>query len=614
MGSKVMIYSEYKYAELVIGGVKSRGNIVPVSEIRSLLGSNGKVGCYRSHFRFTEEYKKYVERTGKVKGFQGSAYTDFLWLDIDRKDPEKSMEENLADAQDDAKIYINRLMLEYNIPPAHLRCFFSGMKGFHIGIPAEVFGLKPSKELPSICKGLIEQIAGDLEHDPGIYDRTRIFRLNNTQHETSKLYKIELDPQDILKLSAAEILSIVKTPRNLERLYDPRDSYGMLTGMIAQPERQESSEPQRTDRWLADLLANGAKAGDRTRSVTRLAGYYYSKHIPEDVALELIASWDKEKNQPPLAGDPDYAPDKIQSTVSNIYKYQAPDEEDPVQEPDARESIVFHDWRSLHAAAPEYVERFAGNRLKFGYPAIDEKSALLGRGEVCIILAYVGVGKTVLAQNIQMSVMENQQVPSILFSLEMNAMMMYFRQLGIYWGMSAQEIMKNFAQGTGDGLRAGMERYDGIEIVDYVPLSVPLITDCIKQHDKDIGLAIVDYVGLLSDTGKDNYERMNNISRDLVLMAKELEIAVIAIYQTNRTGYDGEIRLNMGRDSGEIEANCDMALGLWQDKEWPAERTVKLLKARHGIAGAKQKLCFSGAGPRLYVMDEERSDKDDNTD
>ena len=595
-----MIYEDYCYSELVIGSVKNRGNIVPVNEILPRLEQCDDIGCYRSHFRFTIDYQKYVIETGKVKGYRGPSYVDFLWFDIDRKDPELTMEENVRDALDDVQIYMNRLMYEYKVPPAYLRCFFSGMKGFHIGIPAEAFGLKPSKELPGICKSLVEKLAGDLDYDEGIYDRTRIFRLNNTRHEESGLYKVELEPQELLACSdVRSILDVAVSPRTLNRDYDPEDSYGTLTHMLPESSDEVGKLPALdvvTNSWLTDLLTNGATPGGRTHGATRLAGYYSSKEIPEDVALALITSWDNDKNVPPLADT--YGVDKVVDTVADIYQYPQPDS---LSEIDVPEPMVLHNWQTLHDAAPAYIETFAKNRLRFGYPEIDDKSALLGRGEVCIILAYVGVGKTVLAQNLQMTIMEEQKVPSVLFSLEMSAMMLYFRQIGMRWGMSAKEIMRVFADGGGEGLRRGMDGFDDMYIVDHVPLSVPLMTECIQQCGKDIGLIIVDYVGLLSDEGRDNYERMNNLSRNLVLMAKSLNIAIIAIYQTNRTGANGEIHLGMGRDSGMIEANCDMALGLWPDPEWPAERKVKLLKARHGLSGAQQSLAFMGSGPRLYV-------------
>jgi hypothetical protein len=597
------VYNEYCYSELVMGGIKGkpRNNVLSFREINARIQNNGQPGCYRNHFRFTEDYQQYAKRNHSVKGYSGPAYVDFLWVDIDNKD-------DLMVAVETAQTYINRLLHVYAIAPEHLRCYFSGSKGFHIGIPSAVFGLTPSVELPAICKELAAQLAGDLDIDFSIYDRVRLLRLTDTQHEVSQLYKVELEPGEILNCeNESSIHILAATPRKLEREYDPEDAEGVLAHLlksidIDSPAQEQPRERKQGELWVTDMLENGSGTGGRVNAVVRLSGYYKSINMPEDVALASIEAWDLAKNDPPLSTDPDEV-GELERTVRNIYAMPS-DAEDTEQVPSV---IQYQNWASIHPLAPEYVEKFSKNRIKFGYDKIDEKSALLGRGETAILLAYVGVGKTVLAQNIQLTVSENQGIPSALFSLEMSAMRLYFRQLGMVWGMSSKQVEYEFSIGNGSDLKRGMERYSNMYIVDHAPLSVPLIADCIRKAPDDIGFVVVDYVGLLSDDGSNNYERMNNLSRDLVLMAKALDIAVLAIYQTNRTGINGEIHLGMGRDSGMIEANCDIALGFWPDENDSSQRHLKVLKARHGMAGAKEVLGFSGESPRLYSM--ERSEE-----
>ncbi len=599
----MMQFKEYAYCELVTGGYKAtkRDNVLSATAFREQLSQTAVAGCYRSHFRFTADYQDYVKRTGSVKGYSGSAYVDFLWIDIDNSEDE-DIRVNLERSLDVAQVYIERLK-EYEIAPSDLRTYFSGRKGFHIGIPAEAFGLRPSKAIPGICKELAVKLAGDLDYDPSIYDKTRLFRLNNTQHEESGLYKVELEPAEIVRGDIEVILEVAKQPRNLERDYFPEDIYGTLAYLVDKPTQPKTDSPVKRETWLTDLLDNGGKEGGRTNAVTRLAGYYKKQGIPEDVALSLITAWDIAKNNPPLTGDKNYPADKIQATIADIYKYpgEAEEEEPP--------KMVIHTWESLHKEAPAYVETFYKNRLRFGFPAIDAKSALLGRGEVMNLLAYVGVGKTLLAQNIAMTAKAEQGISSVVFSMEMNAMMLYFRQVAMLWGMTTTEVAESFGNGGGDDLARGMDKYTGMHVVDHIPLSIPMMIDCLKGFDKEIGLVVVDYVGLLEHSSDKEYERMSNLSRELALMAKELNVSLIAVYQTNRTDAAGEVYLRSGRGSGLIEANCDMALGLWMEEEYPSERIVKLLKARHGMAGAKQRLAFMGRGPRLIVVD--RGDDDE---
>lgn len=601
-------YSEYKYCELVTGNIKNRNSIVLASEIRQILQQNGSVECYRSHYRFTQDYQDYVKRTGSVSNYDGPGYVDFLWLDIDDRD-------DLSVALSKAQTLINRLQHSYEIPPSYLRCFFSGKKGFHIGIPAEIFGLEPSKDISAICKGLANQIAGDIGIDDSVYGHVKIFRLNNTKHGSSGNYKIELEPTEItLCTDVNEIVELASAPRQLNRVYDPQDAYGDLAHLVKRPQpAQKSTEVDKPDapseNWITGLLEGGAGQGSRTEAVTRLAGYFCKQGYALDIATGIISAWDLARNDPPLSGDKDYAPDKVEATVAGIYQRYS--QERATEQPESE--IRYHTWRTSHERAPAYIEKFNQTRIQFGFPLIDRNSSGLGLGETAIILAYVGVGKTALAQTIQINVAEEQKIPSLLFSLEMSSMRLYFRHLAMVWGDHPRNIERTIAAGNGDQLTSGLDKYDSMMTVDYAPMSVPLMKDIIKTAPQPPGLVIVDYVGLLSEESNTPYERMTKLSRSLAVMAKELDIALICIYQTNRTGHGGEVSLAMARDSGMIEANCDIALGLWPVETMPNERVLKLLKARHGQAGTSHTLAFFGNSPRLFVSDR-RELEDDNPD
>lgn len=590
-------YSEYKYSELVLNGYggKARDNVLSLAQISKQIAGKELFEAYRSHFRFKKDFQDYARKHKSVSGYDGEVYVDYLWVDIDDSDLNKAL--------DTAQVYLHRLAVDYKFPVKYLRCFFSGNKGFHIGIPSVAFGFQPGKDLPLLCKALATSMAGDLGVDLAIYDRTRLLRLSNSKHQVSGRYKVELEPDMLQNCTDIEtILRIADSPGNGHREIKTEEVQDILLDVVknlaTQPDNEDAGSRIKPAgaTWLTDILENGASSGNRTGSVTRLAGYYKSKEIPEDVALSLITAWDIAKNTPPLTGDSSYSANKIQTTIADIYKY--PDKES-VEVP----TIQYHHWRDLHQQAPEYVEKLHGNRLKFGFPKIDFKSAGLGRGEVAILLAYVGVGKTAWAQTVQLNVSEGQGLSSILFSLEMTAMRLYFRQLSMLWGDTPSLVEQKIKLKADDDYSPRMAPYEHAYIVDYVPMSVPLITDIIKTAPEPIDFALVDYVGLMSTEGDRPYDRMTKLSRDLALMAKELDIALICIYQTNREGRNGEISLAMARDSGMIEANCDIALGMWIDQTAPDQRIIKLLKARHGISGAEHVLSFYGGSPRLQVVD-----------
>jgi len=257
---------DHNYSEYVAGGIggKPRNVVLSMSDLIKRLKENNQIGCYRNHFRFTADYKTYIEKHNGPKGYKGSVYSDMLWLDFDRKPEELDL------TVEAVKTFLNRMLHEYQIPSDHLRCYFSGRKGFHIGIPAEIFGLIPSQDLPGICKDLAIRLAGDLCIDKTIYDKTRLFRLSNTKHEISDLYKIELHPSEILNCADSEtILELAKEPRILNREYDPSDSESILSSLLVDVQgggndAQKEEARKVTEKWLSNLLTNGATVGGRT--------------------------------------------------------------------------------------------------------------------------------------------------------------------------------------------------------------------------------------------------------------------------------------------------------------------------------------------------------------
>jgi len=98
----------------------------------------------------------------------------------------------------------------YGIPH---ELYFSGGRGFHVVIPHEVFGQTPAQDNHLINRklaDLIQEETGELHFDPAIYSNRRQFRLPNSRHQKSGLYKIALTPED-LRLGEAHIQEKAKT-------------------------------------------------------------------------------------------------------------------------------------------------------------------------------------------------------------------------------------------------------------------------------------------------------------------------------------------------------------------------------------------------------------------
>ena len=166
------------------------------------------------HFKQTEN---------SIAGYSGACWCPFVWFDIDR---ENDLESALADVRRLVE-YLTQTPADSDsdsgliVPDTEsILIFFSGSKGFHVGVPVAVFGdeVKPGKEFPGQYKAAALEIArrAGVEVDKSVYDRQRLFRCPNTIHSKTGLYKIPLSYWEVTTaLSVAEIRQRAQRPRRL---------------------------------------------------------------------------------------------------------------------------------------------------------------------------------------------------------------------------------------------------------------------------------------------------------------------------------------------------------------------------------------------------------------
>jgi replicative DNA helicase len=115
-------------------------------------------------------------------------------------------------------------------------------------------------------------------------------------------------------------------------------------------------------------------------------------------------------------------------------------------------------------------------------------------------------------------------------------------------------------------------------------------------YKQPTGLIMIDYLGLVKSKGKDLYEQVSRVAREIKDLAKELNVPIIFLSQTTKQNNDySELTIGSARDSGAVDEASDFVLGLWKDSEFERENqdndhefihlTVGLLKNRRGKAG-----------------------------
>lgn len=213
--------------------------------------------------------------------------------------------------------------------------------------------------------------------------------------------------------------------------------------------------------------------------------------------------------------------------------------------------------------------------LSTGYIDLDLQLTGLHAGELIILAARPGIGKTSLAMNIAMhaALKENRGVG--IFSLEMPSEQLLMRLLA----STARVDMKKLRGGRLSSVDE--EKFQEVAAALY---NAPLYIDDsgglspfdlrakarrLKQKDPRLGLLVIDYLQLMSMKGSESRQlEISEISRSLKQLSKELEVPIIALSQLSRKveeRKDGKPMLSDLRESGAIEQDADVVMFIHRD-------------------------------------------------
>lgn len=288
----------------------------------------------RNHFCYLNDVIKYIQsrnnfgifttayRYNNTNQDESYLYGDF-YLDFDDEDFEK--------VREDAMCALNYLEICYGIKNNSCNIYFSGRKGVHIVVPAYYFNIQPIKELNIVFKFLANKINNFVHHktiDLQIYDNKRLFRVPNTVHEKSLLYKVPLTYYELSKSSYEYIINKARSPQPIivNNEFNKELSFANYkkTSKQALQEYRKSNCANITYKGtlsvtppcITNLLENGAKKFTRNNSIAILSSFYKSCGKSYKETLDIIRTWNNTKNLPPT-GDIE-----LTRTVKSIYSTQ----------------------------------------------------------------------------------------------------------------------------------------------------------------------------------------------------------------------------------------------------------------------------------------------------
>lgn len=207
--------------------------------------------------------------------------------------------------------------------------------------------------------------------------------------------------------------------------------------------------------------------------------------------------------------------------------------------------------------------------VRTGYTDLDKMTAGLGRSDLIILAARPAMGKTTLVTNLAYNVATINKLPVLFFSLEMSKDQLIDRMLSdasgvpswnIRTGNLSDEDFAKISQAMGEMAEAP------IYIDDTAGLSILEMRTKARRvaHNGELGLIVVDYLQLMQGSKNHNGNRVqevSEISRGLKLIARELNVPLIALSQLSRTVEQRQPpipQLSDLRESGSIEQDADI--------------------------------------------------------
>ncbi len=267
------------------------------------------------------------------------------------------------------------------------------------------------------------------------------------------------------------------------------------------------------------------------------------------------------------------------------------------------------------------LEERQGNKalvtgISTGYTQFDTLTAGLQKSDLIILAARPSMGKTALALNIARNAAIEAKVPVAVFSLEMSKEQLSMRLLCAESRIDSSRLRSGFFSND-DWVRLT----DGADALSEAPIFIDDSPDVSAMEiraksrrlkmEKDLGLVIVDYVQLMKVRGGQERRdlEISEISRSLKMLAKEINVPVLALSQLNRKleeRSDKRPMLSDLRESGSLEQDADVVTFIYRDEVYNKDENnpnrgkaeIIIAKQRNGPIGTVP-LTFIGTYTRF---------------
>ena len=240
----------------------------------------------------------------------------------------------------------------------------------------------------------------------------------------------------------------------------------------------------------------------------------------------------------------------------------------------------FKDAETVTVDTMRYIEEMKarGNSVLVGvdtgFTDLNKMTTGFGKGDLVIIAARPAMGKTSFALNMVQNLLKNGKGVAF-FSLEMPAEQLMLRLLSIETSVPLQKLRvgdMNDEEWSRLGTAVDRMQASKLFVDDQGSVNINQLRSRLRklkgQHP-EIEMAVIDYLQIMSGTGtRDRHLEVSEMSRGLKMLARELEMPIVALSQLNRgleSRNDKRPMLSDIRESGSIEQDADIILFVYRD-------------------------------------------------
>lgn len=616
----------FRYVEFC-RGIARRNELIPFTElgrsIRAALREDPECELYRSVQLYPEEAMDWVKERGSLSGYSGETWADHVYIDVDS-------EKDLAVALDSAQRIVGRLLTTFFVDHNVLKIAFSGKKGFHIYMPQGLIGYGPHTLLHKQMGMFVAEVAGANLYDKVIYTPGRLIRLNGSRHRKSGLFKYLMPVRDLVGGSIEQILETAKNPPAPPSYDDDVEINSDLAALWPSADKVERHRPApgsskalpifgdqgaveiRTDQRMCiqTLLNRDVRDGQgRNEHLLRITSHFANLGTPPDVVMAIADSWNRKQTEP----QPD---EKVHSTVKSAvdhkYYYGCSDTllasvcdkrcfkyKDEV----AVQKVEPSKFKNIFELSKEYLRIYTEKRfVTFGIRELDEQCRGIAPGEVGVLVAKSGVGKTTFMMNMARNVVQATGLPVLMLEQELHDFLMTEKMVSMATSRSAAQLEQAVLLGIeqkdmslfDELLKKTDERFKNVFVCTDDRLDTDTKIELVKAFAAIHGrpaLVFEDFLGRGREFGRTPYEIASKLAQGLKTIAKACDVPYFCLAQVARgsnPAEDSSTPLTMGsaRDSGQIEENADFVFGMYRPNFGTLNQDttvrIQILKSRRG--------------------------------